>query len=401
VRPSKPAKDYPMYAHPSGQWARKINGRMYYFGVWADPDAARARHDRELPYLKEGKTPPPVETSEGLTLRALCNDFLRAKEDKLRSEELSPRTFRDYYRTCQHLLKHFGKDRRVDDLRPDDFRTLRSKMRERLGVVSLLNEINRIHILFRYAHENRLIPQPVCFGQHLDKPAARDVRKVRNEAGPKLFTRDEIRQLLGAVDAQLKAMILLGINCGFGNTDVALLPLTALDLDTGWVNFPRPKTEIRRRIPLWAETVVALREAIAARPAPEDPSAKDKVFLTRWGRPWVRVKGKGKDADSHIKVPVDAIHQQLKRHLAKLGINGRRRLGFYTLRHCFETVGGEAKDQVAVDACMGHVDASMAAHYRQGISDERLLAVTEMVRTWLFGTKAPSRIATGEAPPNG
>ena len=38
------------------------------------------------------------------------------------------------------------------------------------------------------------------------------------------------------------AMFLLGINCGFGNADCGTLPLSALDLDGCWINFPRPKT---------------------------------------------------------------------------------------------------------------------------------------------------------------
>jgi hypothetical protein len=34
----------------------------------------------------------------------------------------------------------------------------------------------------------------------------------------------------------LRAMILLGVNSGLGNHDCALLPLSALDLDGGWLN---------------------------------------------------------------------------------------------------------------------------------------------------------------------
>ena len=37
-------------------------------------------------------------------------------------------------------------------------------------------------------------------------------------------------------------MVLLGINLGYGNADVGRLPLSAVNLDTGWVDFPRPKT---------------------------------------------------------------------------------------------------------------------------------------------------------------
>jgi hypothetical protein len=45
------------------------------------------------------------------------------------------------------------------------------------------------------------------------------------------------------------------------------------------------------------------------------------------------------------------------------------------------TIGGEAKDQVAVDHTMGHARDDMASAYRERISDERLRAVVEHVRS--------------------
>src|SRR5262249_25782331 len=62
----------------------------------------------------------------------------------------------------------------------------------------------------------------------------------------------------------------------------------------------------------------------------------------------------------------------------------REGVSFYALRHSFETIAGESRDQVAVDAIMGHTDESMAARYRERISDERLEAVTDFVHRWLF-----------------
>jgi integrase len=68
--------------------------------------------------------------------------------------------------------------------------------------------------------------------------------------------------------------------------------------------------------------------------------------------------------------------------LRKLGINGRR--NFYMLRHTFRTMADESKDQLAVDFIMGHEVPHMSAVYRETISDERLRAVTEHIRKWLF-----------------
>jgi|GEM_PF-5196784 len=90
---------------------------------------------------------------------------------------------------------------------------------------------------------------------------------------------------------------------------------------------------------------------------------------------------------------VCGVTQQFKKFLATLGINGSR--GFYCLRRGFETIGGDSRDQVAVDHIMGHAPASgdMGAVYRQRIDDERLKAVAQHVRDWLFPKakgKAPS-----------
>jgi integrase len=78
----------------------------------------------------------------------------------------------------------------------------------------------------------------------------------------------------------------------------------------------------------------------------------------------------------------------MRKLLDALGINGHR--NFYALRHTFETIGGEAKDQVAVDAIMGHARDDMASAYRETISDARLKAVADHVHTWLFGSGAPT-----------
>jgi hypothetical protein len=46
----------------------------------------------------------------------------------------------------------------------------------------------------------------------------------------KIFTRDEILSLRDAANISLRAVILLGINAGFGNTDMATLQKLGIDL---------------------------------------------------------------------------------------------------------------------------------------------------------------------------
>ena len=79
--------------------------------------------------------------------------------------------------------------------------------------------------------------------------------------------------------------------------------------------------------------------------------------------------------------------------LHKLGLK-RPRLGFYGLRHGFETIAGENGDQIAVDAVMGHVPKGMGANYRERISDDRLRRVVEFVRQWLFAEEGDGTRST-------
>src|SRR4029079_6661215 len=126
------------------------------------------------------------------------------------------------------------------------------------------------------------------FGPGFKRPTKKTIRLHRAERGSKLFTSDEVKQLLSASGPVLKAMVLLGINCGFGNADCGNLPVAALDLDGGWVNYPRPKTGINRRCPLWPETVQAIRGTLAERRTPKDPNHDVLVFITQRRLSWAK-----------------------------------------------------------------------------------------------------------------
>jgi len=51
-------------------------------------------------------------------------------------------------------------------------------------------------------------------------------------------------------------------------------------------------------------------------------------------------------------------------------------------------VADGAKDQPAADFIMGHEVQHMSSVYREGIDDDRLRAVADHVRAWLFGDAA-------------
>jgi integrase len=350
---------------------------MHYFGPWEDPDGALKKYLAEKDALHAGRK--PREVSAGVTVKDLCNQFLNAKQALVDSGELTLRSWRDYKAAADLIVSHLGKHRLVSDLGPDDFATLRTKMAKWWGPVALGNTIQRIRAVFKYALDTAVIDRPVVYGPGFKRPSQKTLRLNRASKRVRMFEAEELRRVLDAAGQPLKAMILLGVNCGFGNSDCGTLPLASLDLESGWVNHHRPKTGVHRRCPLWPETVEALREAMAARPAPKDPANTGLVFLTKQGGSWYK------------KTEDNPVSKETRKLLDSLHINGHR--NFYALRHTFETVGGEAKDQVAVDHIMGHTRNDMAGTYRERISDERLRAVSDHVRQWLFGDAAKDRAA--------
>ncbi len=387
-KPSKPYPEFPLFPHSSGQWAKKIRGRMVYFGLLSDPQAALNKYLDEQHDLHAGRT-PRIKDDE-LTVQYLVNHFLTQKRLLVDSGELAPRSWADYAGTGERIAKAFGKRRLVDDLAGDDFAHYRAALTKKWGPVAIGNEVQRVRSIFKHGYEAGLINKPMRFGPGFKRPSKKTLRKARAAKGPKMFTPFEIRAMAeGAVvvgengpklvqaGPQLRAMILLGVNCGFGNSDCGTLPLSALDLEGGWLTYARPKTGIERRAKLWPESVALLREALAKRPEPKDPADCGLTFITKYKSRWDKSSG-GK--------ATNPIYWETKKLLLVLGIH-RPGLGFYTLRHVTETIGGEVRDQIALNHIMGHATDDMPSAYREKISDERLAAVAEHIHRWLYNSQ--------------
>lgn len=368
-KPKKPYPEFPLTAHPSGQWSKKIRQKVHYFGVWADPDAALNLYLDQRDDLQAGRIP---DKGDGLSVRDAVNHFLEAKEKRMESGELSPRTFADYKEVCLRVASVFGKSTKVAGLRPKDFQDLREQFARTHGPQRLVKDITYTRSLFRYADDT--LGVRVRFGEGFQKPSKANLRKHRQKQPPRMFTAEEIRAIVAKASVQMQAMVLLGVNAALGNTDIAMLTFAVLDLRTGWLTYPRPKTGVERRAALWPETIKALMAAIAERPNPRNEAHSDRVFITLFGNSW---------EDTTTNSPIS---KEFAKLLDELGIR-RKGVNFYALRHVFQTIGQRARDKDAVALAMGHAETNgdMSVIYSEERPDDaRLRAVSDYVRAWLY-----------------
>jgi integrase len=384
TKPRKPYKAFPLFAHANGQWAKKIRGKLHYFGPWAKHVAAMDLYVARREYLHAGLA--PKDDTRQVSVRSLVNQFLTSQNRKLELGEIGKQHFADYYRSCEFVIETFGKNRPAESLGPDDFGRLRAQISNNRSPVTVTNHITRIRSMFKWAARAEITKQPAKYGDEFSKPRPKLLRQARQKRENFFFSAVEIRDLVDLAsrrDPQVAAMILLGINAGLGCTDCAKITADNIDLESDVLDYPRPKTGIQRRAILWPETIEAITKSQRFKKPPFDKAFADRLFLTRIRTPWVQVSDSG--------LVANPLSLSFRKCRDILGIS-RRGVAFNALRHTFRTVADETRDFPAIDLIMGHNSGSgggvfageMADRYREKISDDRLRAISDFVRDWLF-----------------
>lgn len=360
---SKPpkVKGSPLTPHASGQYCARLAGKIRYFGK---------EHDAALRKFQDAKAGFDVHDTR-LNVAEVVSLYLDDQQAKQNRGELDLRTLNDYHAVFKRFASFIGRDRPFESLGPKDFAALRATY---TGAASTVNrEIGTVRAMLNWAEQSeygRVNPGPNF------SMVPRKVQRLQRKArGPKRFTMREIWKVQQSACPQLRAMILLAINCGFGNTDCSELRISDVDLDGQWLSMMRSKTGVDRDAWLWPETVEALREAINKRYTPSDEADADRVFITKYKTAWLKEGAR-----------TNAISQAFTKLTKKAGIH-RPGVSFYALRHTFRSEADHARDAGATRRIMGHVDDSIDAIYIEEHADalskqakRRIRHVCEYVR---------------------
>ncbi len=350
-------------------WVKKINGTTRWVAsvsLAPNIEAADAIYVRDFAALwKESvriRKDPPIA------------DMFNAFVDAAEARGISPRTLADYVSACQDFANSVrGKVERPSNLGPAHFAAFVDAIRKRFGFDRRKKWIICIRCAFKWAAESRLIDQIPHYGPSMKVPGRSEQRKSRADRGRRHYLPAEIAKLIQAAKPKMRAMILLALNGGMANTDCALF--SRRHMTDGWVDFPRPKTGIARRFPLWDETVKAL-DQIPAR------QGSELVFTTKHGAPYIQ---KGKD---QISIRFTALCKAAK----------VKCFGFRALRRTHRTASDQLGDQRAAALVMGHEAGDVGGLYVEAIDDARLKKLVEHVRTSLKITESCAALSASSRP---
>src|ERR1035437_3314661 len=121
-KPPKPNKSFPLTAHNNGQWCKKIRGKVHFFGVWADPQAALDHYLRVADDLHAGRKPrESTLAGPDVTVKGVANHYLTYQARRVEQGEITPRWLDDCLRTAEHFVRFMGTGRLALDIRSEDF----------------------------------------------------------------------------------------------------------------------------------------------------------------------------------------------------------------------------------------------------------------------------------------
>lgn len=349
----EPIERFPAKPRRDGRFQKRVNGVLHYFGRDGDRRQALREYDAVKHQLYAGlSASKPVKGNyAAAAVKDLSNRYLLDIKGDVK-------TYAQYKRYLMHLCKYFGGNRGWHTLTPDDWTRYGKHLRSGFAATSYNRRRAVIVAMFNHADEQGWIERPPRYGRGFRRIP---LGSIRSTAKARLLTREDINAILGRCSPQLFAMVLLGLNGGFGAADCAALTWDAIDLDSGFIRYARVKNAIPRGVPLWRETIIALRRLRHRRPNDV------RVFRTRTGRAWDET---------------DIAHE-FRRAVSRCEMDLPAGVGLGACRHTFATYANEVRDTDARRHIMGRKLPALDDIYVESMFVQRLTVVTEHVRSRL------------------
>ena len=161
---------FPLTLHPTGQFCKKIRGKLYYFG--ANKQQALQRYLEQAAFLHSGKQPKLNPANDQASLKTLCNLYLTHQESRVAAGEIKLRQLHDQTRLLRSFVKYIGPNRTLSDVNTIDLQNFRAKLvKAGKAATTVNNHISAIKAMYHWACDNEIIPSA---------PNLKAIKKIKN-----------------------------------------------------------------------------------------------------------------------------------------------------------------------------------------------------------------------------
>jgi len=205
---------FPLTIHPTGQYCKKIRGHIYYFG--SDRKQALENYLDQAIFLHGYNNAVQKSVNGNMTLREICDMYLKYQHTKLQTNNLTVRHHNDQIRSLKKLKDFLGENSKIKSISTLNLQNYKRSLQKHYGSVCRLNlHLSIMKAMFHWARKNDILK---------NIPNIDAISRAKEIHQDKFtFNSKQINQLLSLADAKMYAMIWLGLNCGFGCTDCAYL----------------------------------------------------------------------------------------------------------------------------------------------------------------------------------
>ena len=98
---------FPLTRHPTGQYCKKIHGKMFYFG--SDKKEALQRYLDHAACLHGSNNDSQKPVNDSMTLKQLCDMFLKYQFSKVKANAITAQHYNDQVTSMNKLMAFQGK----------------------------------------------------------------------------------------------------------------------------------------------------------------------------------------------------------------------------------------------------------------------------------------------------
>lgn len=327
-------------------------------------EAGLGAYDTEIPmatdYRHLGFTPTPLngKPPTEIKLTELVEQYLVARRVDVETEKLSVAMYGQDKCKAEDFLAFAAEQgvtmaSQITEPLLDFYRLVQFKLtahedaEHRISGETARKRLATVARVIRWGYKRRYVAE---MPRNLDREFA---AVPVPEATPNYLSVDEVREVFLNASIRTRLYILLGLNCGYTQKEIATLEHAHVDWDTGVITRKRPKTSKPQVHRLWPSTLKLLK-------AEATPGPKGLVLLGAKGNPLIVQEVRPDGMLRHN----DTIRLAYARVVKKLGHKGLK-WAFKTLRKtgCDLIAREYQKYPHVVDQYLAHGEKKMARHY--------------------------------------